>query len=205
MENLSLEIGIAITLFAGTNIDDIFVLLAFFSDKRFSTKQVILGQYLGIFALTMGSIGISYGAKQIPQAYIGLLGLVPLVLGLYKLWGLFQTSVGGDSDSDDIIAEGYLQKSAKFLTVAGVTMANGGDNVGVYVPLFATKTFGTLLIYLFVFFIMTGVWCAGALYLIHHKHIGGVIKRYCHYVVPWIFIVLGGYILYEAGSFNLLN
>ncbi len=201
MENLSLEIGIGITLFIGTNIDDIFVLLIFFSDKHFKTKEVILGQFLGIFALAFGSIAISFGAKQVPQAYIGLLGLVPLGLGIFKLWGLFRSSE--KEEAEDMIAKGSFQKSAKILTVAGVTLANGGDNLAVYVPLFATKSLGSLVVYLLLFFLMTSVWCAGALYLIHHRHMGNAIRRFSQYVVPWILFGLGSYILYEAGSLSL--
>ncbi len=201
MENLVLEIGIAVTLFVGTNIDDIFVLLAFYSDSRFKPKEIVLGQYLGIFALAFASVALSLGAKQLPHAYIGLLGLVPLGLGLKKLGDFFRCP--GNEQSEDVIAKGSFQKSTKVLTVVGITMANGGDNVGVYVPIFATKHLWVLSVYLLIFFLMTGIWCSVALYLIHHKHIGAVIKRFSHYVVPWVFVGLGGYILYEAGSFRL--
>lgn len=195
METLILEICIAVSLFFVTNIDDVFILLAFFSDKCFTPKDIILGQYLGIFALTFASIALSFGAKQIPQIYIGLLGFIPIVLGLKKLRDLFQTK---NEEFNDVISESLFRKSTKILTVVGVTIANGGDNVGVYVPIFATKSVGTLIMYIIVFFLMTGIWCAVALYLVRHKYIGAIIKRFSSYVVPWVFIGLGFYILYQA-------
>lgn len=201
MENFLLEAGIAATLFIGTNIDDIFVLLAFFSDRRFTHREIIFGQYVGIFILAFGSIALAFGAKQIPLSYIGLLGLVPLFLGVKKLWNFFK---GTPDDDDDEIESGFFQKSAKLVAIIGVTLANGGDNVGVYAPLFATKSAEVLALYLLVFFVLTGAWCAGALYLIRHQHLGGMIKRHSHYVVPWVFIALGIYILYEAKSWEIL-
>lgn len=202
MEAFVLEIGLAIALFASTNIDDVFVLLAFLSDPRFKEKEVISGQYLGILALTLGSILLSFGAKQIPLAYIGLLGVIPFALGAKKLWELFQ-SPEGEKPEENTEGSG-LQTSTKFLTVAGVTIANGGDNVGVYVPLFTTKPFAILLLYTVVFMLLTAVWCAVALYLINHRHIGTAIKRFSHYIIPWIFMALGVYILYEAKTFDHL-
>jgi cadmium resistance protein CadD (predicted permease) len=202
VDNLTLEIGLSVTLFLGTNIDDVFVLLAFFSDRRFKPIQIVLGQYLGIFALALASIALAYGAKQITPAYIGLLGLVPFGLGLKKLWDLFESS--DNKESEPLISEGTFHKSTKLLTVAGVTMANGGDNISAYAPIFATKSLEILLIYLLVFFVMTGIWCAAALFLINHEGIGDAIKRVSHYAVPLVFVSLGGYILYEAGSLTLL-
>jgi cadmium resistance protein CadD (predicted permease) len=39
-------VGLGITAFAATNIDDIFVLMMFFSALGFPTRHVVLGQYL---------------------------------------------------------------------------------------------------------------------------------------------------------------
>lgn len=193
-----MQVSLAVGLFIGTNIDDIFVLLSFFSDKRFKTSEVALGQYSGIFILSIGSIILAYGAKQIPSNYIGLLGFIPLCLGLYKLWELISSGKDTGNQDDEFLPISTTQKTTNVLTVIGVTLANGGDNVGVYVPLFAKQSLSTLAIYLSVFAVMTAIWCAFAYYLIQHDKIGGVIKRLSHYFVPWVFIFLGGYILYES-------
>nr|WP_245812084.1 cadmium resistance transporter [Actinophytocola xinjiangensis] len=48
------------------------------------------------------------------------------------------------------------------LAVAAVTFANGGDNVGVYVPVFTT---GGTVGYVLVFLALVAVWCALGKYL----------------------------------------
>jgi cadmium resistance protein CadD (predicted permease) len=41
-------IGLGITALAATNIDDIVVLMVFFSNSNFSAQNIVIGQYLGI-------------------------------------------------------------------------------------------------------------------------------------------------------------
>jgi hypothetical protein len=71
VEGFFIEFALALIVFAGSNIDDVFVLLAFFSDRRFQTKEVIVGQYCGILTLTLGSIMLSFFLKAIPDGYVG--------------------------------------------------------------------------------------------------------------------------------------
>jgi cadmium resistance protein CadD (predicted permease) len=186
-----LETGIALFLFIGTNIDDVFILLAFFSDRRFKTREVVAGQYAGIAVLTVGSILLSLFLKTIPGGYSGLLGLIPLGIGIKKLILRNQ--------EDDESAALDTRRFGRILSVTAVTIANGGDNVGVYVPLFATKPVLILIFYLAVFLFMTAIWCGFALYLIHHRVIGAHIRRWAPPVIPWVFIGLGVYILWESG------
>ena len=44
-------LGIAIVVFATTNIDDVFLLSAFFADPRLRSRAVVIGQFAGIGAL----------------------------------------------------------------------------------------------------------------------------------------------------------
>ncbi len=43
--------------------------------------------------------------------------------------------------------------------MAAVTFANGGDNIGVYVPVFATAGIGGMSMYAAVFLMLVAVWC----------------------------------------------
>src|SRR5262245_53672972 len=72
-------------LFAATNIDDIFVLLGFFSDPKFREHEIVLGQYAGIGVLVLVSIIAALVALVIPRWAVGLLGLAPIAIGIMKL------------------------------------------------------------------------------------------------------------------------
>src|SRR5215831_4629153 len=78
-----MEIFIAsILAFISTNIDDIFILILFFGNKKFKGNEIIIGQFLGISALIIVSLVGSLIGLILQEAYIGLLGLIPLYLGI---------------------------------------------------------------------------------------------------------------------------
>jgi cadmium resistance protein CadD (predicted permease) len=190
-------IGIGIAAFAATNIDDIFVLLMFFSMLKIPPRQVVIGQYLGIGALTAaGAVG-SLIALVVPDYVIGLLGLVPIAVGILKLLDLRK-------DNTEAPREGLNDRKTgvALLSVTGVTVANGGDNIGVYTPLFAKYSTSIEVATLAATFMgMTAVWCATAYYLVNHPFVATRIRRIGHVVLPFVLIGLGLYILAEAFLF----
>jgi cadmium resistance protein CadD (predicted permease) len=117
----------------------------------------------------------------IPPAYVGLLGVVPLAIGLWKLLG--HRSASGD--------EMASSPRASVLAVTAVTVANGGDNLAVYTPLFATRRPWEVGLLVAVFLVMTGLWCGVARYLIRHPTLGPPIRKCGRILLPWILIALG--------------
>ena len=51
MESSFALLGLAIALFASTNLDDILLLVGFFADPTFRDRDIVIGQYAGIAAL----------------------------------------------------------------------------------------------------------------------------------------------------------
>src|SRR5688572_17903573 len=78
-------VGIGIAAFAATDIDDLFVLILFFSHPNFTARQVVLGQYLGIASLIAASAVASLVSLVIPAAFVGLMGVIPIAIGIKKL------------------------------------------------------------------------------------------------------------------------
>src|SRR5215472_1608619 len=86
---------LAVAAFASTNIDDAFVLLAFFSDRQFNVRQIVAGQYLGMTLLVAGAWGVAFAALALPTAYIGYLGLAPIGIGISRLRVAWSERVNG--------------------------------------------------------------------------------------------------------------
>lgn len=82
-------------------------------------------------------------------------------------------------------------------SVAGVTIANGGDNLSVYIPLFASEL-QAIMVYTAIFAVMTGVWCAMGYALVNNPLAGSHIRRYGQVALPFVLIGLGLYILVDA-------
>ncbi|NJP11525.1 MAG: transporter [Leptolyngbyaceae cyanobacterium RU_5_1] len=190
-----------ITAFVATNIDDIVILTLFFAqiNAGFRPDQIVLGQYLGFCVLIAASLPGFFGGLLIPKAWIGLLGLVPIALGIS------QFVCREDKEMDVQIVSCEVNRSrgiASFLApqtynVAAVTVANGGDNIGIYVPLFANNNLISLGVILSVFLVMVGVWCYIGYHLSRHPAIAPLLTRYGHKIVPFVLIGLGIFILTE--------
>jgi cadmium resistance protein CadD (predicted permease) len=190
------SIVLAIGLFASTNIDDLFVLLGLFSDPRYRRSDIVKGQYAGIAILFGVSVAASLISLVIAPEYIGLLGLAPIAIGLKRLLELRRE--GAEE------AGAAVNSSANIVAVAAVTVANGGDNIGIYTPLFAIRPAVDIAIIAIVFVAMTAAWLFAAYRLTVHPRLSAPIRRYGPRVVPLVLIGLGIMILAEAGTFALL-
>jgi len=202
MSSLVPDLGIAIAVFASTNIDDIFLLAAFYADPRLRHRSVVVGQYLGIGALVLVSALAALLALAFPDGWVALLGMVPLAMGFSKLPALRTDASNGKNGSDENRIQGQERNAERGLrsqvfAIASVTVANGGDNVGAYVPIFATDL-GAIVTYALTFAVMTGVWCALGYMLVNNRILGGTIRRYGRVLLPIVLIALGVYILSGA-------
>lgn len=193
--------GLAILLFASTNIDDIFVLIGFFADPKYRARDIVIGQYSGIAVLFGVSVIASLISLVVPPAWLGLLGLAPMVLGVLKLRDWHEQTTVEEAEEHPRHRAHHL----KFVEVAGVTIANGGDNLGIYTPMFATRQPAEIALIAGVFLIMVAVWCGLAYWLVNHPALGAPIRRYGHRIVPFVLIGLGLMILYEAETYTLLG
>lgn len=190
----------SIIAFASTNIDDIFILSLFFGDKRYKTRDIYVGQYLGIIALiTISLIGSLIG-NFIDAKYVGLLGLFPIYLGLKQLLKLVKKE-----KIDEELEKEEKNSRAGILNVATVTFANGGDNIGTYIPLFSALTTTHKSIVVAIFLAMVLAWLVIAKYLAAHPLLEKLISKYGHIVTPVVLILLGLFIIKENGTFNLLK
>ncbi|MFE4579424.1 cadmium resistance transporter [Streptomyces chartreusis] len=193
-------VGQASGLFAATNIDDILILSLFFDQgagHRGSTRRIILGQYLGFVAILAVAIAAAFGATFLPESVIPYLGLLPLALGLKAAWQAWKQR--GEEDDEQEAKEG----GPSALEVAAVTFANGGDNIGVYVPVFATAGVGGMSVYAVVFLLLVALWCFAGRYFATRPLVAKALSRWGHVLLPLVLIAIGLLILIEGGAFGL--
>ena len=196
----------AVLTFTATNIDDIFLLMMFFSQTNhiFRRRHVVAGQYLGFIALVAISLLGFAGRFIMPREFIGLLGLAPIVIGVRKLFEKEREIQPADLSGQKAPSLLGVFLHPKTYSVAAVTFANGGDNIGIYTPLFASLDLPGLILTVTVFLFLVAVWCVLALKLTHQKHVARVLSRYGHRLVPVVLIGLGVFILIENGTLYLL-
>lgn len=192
----------SIILYSGTAVDLLIILMLFFA-KRKSRKDIIniyLGQFLGSVSLIFLSLLFAFVLNYIPSKEIlGLLGLIPIFLGLKVL-------LLGDSDGEAIAKDG-LRKDDKNLIflVAMITFAScGADNIGVFVPYFTTLNLANLIVTLLTFLVMIYLLVFSAQKLAQVPSVGEILEKYSRWFIAVVYLGLGMYILIENNSFDML-
>lgn len=193
----------SIILYSGTAVDLLIILMLFFA-KRKSRKDIIniyLGQFLGSVSLILLSLLFAFVLNYIPSKEIlGLLGLIPIFLGLKVL-------LLGDSDGEAIAKDG-LRKDDKNLIflVAMITFAScGADNIGVFVPYFITLNLANLIVALLTFLVMIYLLVFSAQKLAQVPSVGEILEKYSRWFIASVYLGLGMYILIENNSFDMLR
>jgi cadmium resistance protein CadD (predicted permease) len=186
--------GAAAVVFAATDIDDIVILTLFFVAARTTgqprTWEIVAGQYVGIGALALASAVIAGGLLVVPDPWTGLLGLLPIALGVRALRS------SGDDEAPPVVTGA--------LGVAGVTIANGADNVAVYVPVFRALGVADSAVFLLVFVLLIALWCVAGAWLGGHRRVVRLVERAGAWLVPTIFIAIGLVILVSSGVLGRL-
>lgn len=192
----------SIILYSGTAVDLLIILMLFFA-KRKSRKDIIniyLGQFLGSVSLIFLSLLFAFVLNYIPSKEIlGLLGLIPIFLGLKVL-------LLGDSDGEAIAKDG-LRKDNKNLIflVAMITFAScGADNIGVFVPYFTTLNLANMIVTLLTFLVMIYLLVFSAQKLAQVPSVGKTLEKYSRWFIAVVYLGLGMYILIENNSFDML-
>ncbi|MGC7101308.1 cadmium resistance transporter [Amycolatopsis lurida] len=195
-------LGQAAGMFAATNVDDMLVLAMFFGQaagKRDAVLRVVIGQYAGFGAILLASVAGALGAGLLPESGIPYLGLLPLALGLRAAWQAWKSHRAGNSE-DGQVAGG---EDVGILQVAAVTLANGGDNIGVYVPVFAVVGIGGMIGYVVVFLVGVALWCMIGWFLAGRPTVANALSRWGHVILPAALIGIGLVILLKGGAFGL--
>lgn len=216
----------AFVSFASTNIDDIFVLMLFFSqiNNDMKRRHIVIGQYLGIGVLTTLSIIGALGVSVIPHEYVGLFGLAPIYLGIKAYVDHKKVNMDNGNTNHQELQNGENSRLEETTEAQGnriiifiksiinpsvvkvfiVTFANGGDNIGIYIPLFASMSLVDIEVTVIIFMLLTALWCIIGLKLAEHPFVQINIEKYKHIFIPIVFIGLGIFILIESGTISFI-
>lgn len=186
--------------FMATNVDDIVVLTLLFSrlPHRGRALPLMVGQVLGFSLLVLISLLGVFGRQTLPHGGLALLGLLPIALGVRRWQQAGGLAIAPPAAMDDNPSGSGLTGAgplAELLGMAGLTLANGSDNIGVYLPLFAQADRATVTVTLVTFAAALALWMALAWSLTRAPALAPLLQRYGSALVPAVLIGLGLLIL----------
>ena len=185
--------------FVVTNVDDFVLLTVLFATVGRggpTGRQIVTGQYLGIGILVVVSSLVALGLSPVPVRWTGLLGLVPIGLGVRGLLRLRRPSDDGRQLGSGACAV------AGTGGVMALTLANGADNLSVYIPLFRQAGAARTATYIVTFAVLVGVWCLVARSLADRRLLVAGIDRVGHWLVPLLYIAIGIRVVVVSGLFG---
>ena len=202
-----------------TTFDDNIYLTLFFGkvNRAFRPRHIVIGEYLGFTALVGISLVGFLGGLVIPTIWIGLLGFLPIAIGINYLLSREEESiqtVSAELNAKATVRRAYPTQKQSFLAtlrdpqtyrVSAVTIANGGNNIGIYVPLFASSTLPNLSVILAICYLTVGLWCFISYHLTRQPGVAFVMARYARKVFPFVLIWIGYSIVMENQSYRLFG
>lgn len=205
----------ALLLFVATNIDDLLLLIAIHSDqrRRYPGQAVLLGQVIGFSAIVLISLIGFWFHLLIPANWLACLGVLPLALGLKQLWPLIHSlrSTGlrsfppgyvGDPEDAPPLPASWRRTSSK---VAALTLANGSDNISVYLPTFAKLQSADLLLTIGTFYVGLLLLWQLSTWLAFHPRWQEWIRRTGPVLSPTVLIGLGLWLLKDSVVWQSLS
>ncbi len=180
----------AIGAFVATNLDGLVLLAVLFSVRRGARAgprhAVVAGTFLGFAALVALSAAIATALSGVSTHWFALFGVVPLAVGM---WGLVRLAIRASTETQPMLA------GAGVMTVATLTVASGGDNVSVYVPLFRQLDLAGALLTVAVFLVLLPLWCALGATIAGRTRVVDLVERAGQIAVPVVFVAVGVLVL----------
>jgi cadmium resistance protein CadD (predicted permease) len=186
-------LGLAAGAFAGTNVDNAVVTVAMVAaapPER--ARRIARGQMAGFCVLVLAAIAMAALLFEIPTRVIGLLGLVPLTLGVRALLALRHPE-----ERTRVVRRAV---GSGFFAAAVVTLGAGGDNLAVYIPLFRVDrvagTAETLVVFAVGEFLLT----LFVLWAGQHPRLRAAVTAFGVFAAPILYCAIGLLVLFEAGT-----
>jgi cadmium resistance protein CadD (predicted permease) len=216
---LGADLGVAAAAFVGTNVDNTVVAMVMVAGAPVErARRIAVGQAIGFVVLVVVAIAAAAVLFEFSTAVVGLLGLVPLTIGVRGLVALARRHPDGEAEANaaaGVDGDGDVRKRrwrphteqravGRSVTAAAlVTIAAGGDNLAVYIPLFrvggAANVGAIVAVFVVGEALVTWVILAGG----RHPKARGAMVRMGHVAVPILLCCVGVLVLVQAGTFSL--
>ncbi len=180
---------VALLAYLGTMFDNFFAFAAQLlvtDPSRF--RRVSWAQALGVATLLSLAAAIGSFLTLIPLPWVGLLSLAPFGLGVYAF------------RQRGVAPREQFRRGA--LTTFALTLALGGDNLAVWIPLLRANGLFHAVVTIAIFALLEFLFLVGAQSLVRHPRVVTWGTKHAPSMLPWVYFALGVLILIECRTFQ---
>ena len=204
---LAADAGVAALAFIGTNVDNTLVPMAMVAGAPVErARRIAAGQVVSFWFIVALAGAAAAALFEFSPAAVGLLGLVPLAIGVHGMVGWCRSrreGSGSGSGSGGSKAE-RRAVGQSVVSAALVTLGAGGDNLAAYIALFRVGGVARVVVILAVFVVgevvVTALILAGG----RHPRARSVMTGLGEAAVPVLLCGIGVLVMVQAGTFSLL-
>lgn len=184
-----------VTAYISTSLDYLLILMVIFGLVKPNQRRLVYwGDLLGTGILVAVSLFVALVLRLVPAEWVlGLLGLIPIFMGI-------KLAVAGEDEDDDAVSS-RLKQASIVSSVVLITVATcGADNIGVYVPLFASQTIQATVITLVTFLVMLTLFCWIGAQLGRLPFVASLLEHAGRWLTAAVYVGIGCFILWESGT-----
>jgi cadmium resistance protein CadD (predicted permease) len=211
----ALQVGVAAAI--ATTFDDNIYLTGFFSEvnRRFRPAHVVAGEVIGFSILMLISLVCFFAAARVPASVVGWLGALPILLGIRNAMQIWLGSEADFSSGEMLSlrvsehAPGFASRHLSLAdvlrdretySVSAVNISNGGNNLAIYIPLFASNKPADVAVIVLICYAAIGCWLFLSYRLTRLPGLSIVLSRYANRIFPFVLMWLGFRILLDSGA-----
>lgn len=196
MIEILIIIAVTAVTYIGTNLDNLILLVAMYSRYERHPGVVTAGYFAGMVLIGAISMLIGEVGDFIPLAYLGFLGVIPMLMGVFSLLKLFR-------NTNPVETNGAVAGStgpAVFFTLITTQLSNSADSIIAFSVLLADSSDRSDYMIAPAFLGMVGIFAGVAYYSLKHRKLSRFLDHYGQYVTPFILILVGLYIISNTAS-----
>ena len=186
---MAIVVSVAAGAFIATNLDNLVLMVGLFgrySDRR---QEVLFGYLAGMLIIAAVTFYVGKLAGYAPVQYLGLLGIVPILIGLAEIVRLFRNK--GVVHDPVVPGAGSTAVVATLLAQLG----NSTDTIITYSVLFSDANDLADYLVLASFAGMALLLALVAYLALRHPWLSSPVQLYGHYITPLILITVGMFVL----------
>lgn len=184
---------LGVAAFLATSGDNLVILLGLYGGRAYRDREVAVGYVVAIAIVVAVGRLLAAFAHRAPPGVLGYLGIVPLALGVRQL--ILLATRRAPLDGQRYRPPASMSGVA---AVAAMTLGSSADSLATFAAVLSDTRPPLGLVVL-----ATAVACAsglavGARRLVDHTALGAVLSRVAPYVLPFLLIAIGLFVLADT-------